>query len=116
MPWIFMLLRILAAKGSMVRAKRRGDKGQPCLVPFRIWNLSEFPPGSFTIADGFWYSAFTPSKYVSLKPNFSNVLVRKSQSILSNAFSASKLSNIALELVRWTCSIMSKIFLVLSEA
>ncbi|MEE6521480.1 hypothetical protein FKM82_019708 [Ascaphus truei] len=39
-----------------------------------------------------------------------------SQSILSNAFSASRLRSSALVPVRWTCSIMSIIFRVLSEA
>ncbi|MEE6525445.1 hypothetical protein FKM82_025455 [Ascaphus truei] len=113
---MFMLSRILAARGSIVRAKRRGDKGQPCLVPFVIGNLCAVPLGSLIAADGFWYSARTPSRNESLKPNFCKVLSKNSQLILSNAFSASKLRRTALVFVRLMWSIIFIILRVLSEA
>ncbi|MEE6523817.1 hypothetical protein FKM82_022878 [Ascaphus truei] len=45
---------ILAANGSIVRANRSGDSGQPCLVPFLIEIGSDSPPEIFTYAVGFW--------------------------------------------------------------
>lgn len=36
----------------MTIANSKGERGQPCLVPFAIQNLSDFVPIAKTAADG----------------------------------------------------------------
>ncbi|MEE6512356.1 hypothetical protein FKM82_019297 [Ascaphus truei] len=52
----------------------------------------------------------------SLNPNFISVCSKNSQSILSNAFSASRLKSIAFAPERWAWSTSLMILRVLSEA
>lgn len=44
------------AKGSMARAHKRGDKGQPCLVTLNKGKALENRPFKSTCATGAWYS------------------------------------------------------------
>lgn len=41
-----MLFLIAQARGSIARAKSRGERGQPCLVPLVRGKKSELLPGS----------------------------------------------------------------------
>lgn len=43
------------ARGSIARAKRRGERGQPCLVPLSMEKGSERNPIYETYAFGLWY-------------------------------------------------------------
>lgn len=41
-----------SAKGSMTRAKSKGERGQPCLVPLPMQNGVEVRPFAITVALG----------------------------------------------------------------
>lgn len=49
--------RMWHKKGSKESAKRRGDKGHPCLVPLAIGNGFDRTPLALTLADGVSYTA-----------------------------------------------------------
>lgn len=51
-PCMDLLWRIAWARCSIVIAKRRGDRGQSCLVPLLISNVSECTPLAVTFAEG----------------------------------------------------------------
>lgn len=40
------------ARCSITRANRRGERGQPCLVPLDIMNFSDWMPFTNTVAEG----------------------------------------------------------------
>lgn len=81
---------IVSARGSIARAKMRGESGQPCLVPFDIGNCLEKNPEEKTVAEGQVYKERIASYIGPVKPNLWRTFWRYSQLTLSKAFSASK--------------------------
>lgn len=59
-PFMFRLVIIALASGSMARVKINGDNGQPCLVPQLSGKYSEEHPGSLIRVCGLWYNALKP--------------------------------------------------------
>lgn len=81
---------IACAKGSRISAKRRGDRGHPCLVPLCKSNCGEIMPFVKTAARGFEYSNLIQDMNPFPKPKAFKVAIKKGHSTLSNALSASK--------------------------
>lgn len=52
---MFGLVLISWARGSIAKAKRRGERGQPCLVPLSILKESDLNPEYAICAFGLWY-------------------------------------------------------------
>lgn len=46
------LCKIAVANGSIARANNRGERGQPCLVPFPILKKFELQPGNLILVAG----------------------------------------------------------------
>lgn len=57
MPLIKRFILIDSARGSIVMAKMRGDRGQPCHVPLVMEKGSDNIPLARTLADGVVYRA-----------------------------------------------------------
>ncbi|MEE6516768.1 hypothetical protein FKM82_026479 [Ascaphus truei] len=115
-PEISALFRICAASGSMHKANSRGESRHPCLVPLLIGNRSEGNPWWTTLAAGAAYNALTACWKMPPNPNAPSVDSKYGQSILSKAFSASRLKAILRISLAPIKSIISTILLVLSAA
>lgn len=75
--------------GSRDNAKRRGESGHPCLVPFVNGNESEVTQLALTLAVGVVYATKTQLSILLPRPTYRNVANMKAQLTQSNAFSAS---------------------------
>ena len=67
-------MHIAAASGSMKMAKREGESGHPCLVPWCNVKLGEVIPFVTTVALGEVYSVVTHLMNDSPKPNLQSVV------------------------------------------
>lgn len=64
-----LFCRIAAARGSMKMAKREGERGHPCLVPWCSVKLCEVIPLVVIVALGDVYSVLIQWMNDSSKPN-----------------------------------------------
>lgn len=66
--FIFLFFLNATAKGSIAKANKRGDRGQPCLVPLLKGKNSELFPGLLILVFGEWKRALKPCRNLSEIP------------------------------------------------
>ena len=86
---ILLFWRIAAASGLMNMAKRDGESGHPCLVPWCKVKLGEVIPLVVIVALGEVYSVVIHWMNDSPNSNLRRMVNTNVQLTLSNAFSAS---------------------------
>lgn len=94
----------------MARAKRRGERGHPCLVPLSNPKNSEFSPGSLILVWGFWYKTLKPCMNSLQRPYSGSSSYRYNQLTLSKALWISRLRITA----GFACKLVSCIIFVIS--
>lgn len=69
-PFISGQVRIYMARGSISRLKIKGDRGQPCLVPFVMLNGLDSAPDVNTRAEVLEYRARIADNILPVKQKF----------------------------------------------
>lgn len=107
------ILSNFLGQGFDEQSNRAGLRGQPWVVPLSKWIVCDKWPLTLILAVGEEYSALIHLKKLLLNPNQKRTLYRYSQPTESNAFSASRLTTIAITFsaVMWlmTCSVVLKL-------
>lgn len=76
---MLLFWRIAAARGSMKMINKKGESGQPCLVPLSSVKGGDVSLLVITVAEGAVYNILIQLKNDSPKPNFCIVEMRNDQ-------------------------------------
>lgn len=111
-PWMSGWDLMAKARGSKLRIKSKGDRGQPCLVPLLRGKVCDRWEDSCTWEEGFEYRAFK----AWMNGPMERTANKNGQLEQSKAFCASRLKTMAGRFVLVRRSIKSIVHLVLSPA